>query len=111
MTTPRPALDLDSFRDQHGDPTRWSVADHDSYLVIGDIAPPAPPLYSYSEMQTIAADHARSAQAQQSVADRLTAQGHETAAGIWSRGAQEAAEYAAAARYGYPHYEAVLNGW
>ncbi|MER5362455.1 hypothetical protein [Streptomyces sp. NPDC002785] len=107
MTT----LSLDSFRDQHGDPTTWPAADIDSYLVIGEIAPPAPPLHSYSEMQAIAADWARSADVQQSVADRLIAEGHEIAAGIWSRGAQGAREYAAAARYGYPHYEAVLNGW
>lgn len=109
--TPTPSLSLDLFRDQHGDPTRWSTADIDSYLVIGEVAPPVPPLHSYSEMQSIAADWARTAATKQSVADRLTAEGHETAAGIWARGAREAREYAAAARYGYPHYEAVLNGW
>ncbi|WP_326701877.1 hypothetical protein OG909_32765 (plasmid) [Streptomyces sp. NBC_01754] len=104
-------LNLDLFRDQHGDPTQWSTADIDTYLVIGEIAPPDPPLHSYSEMQAIAAVWAREAEVQQSVADRLLDQGHETAAGIWARGAREAREYAAAARYGYPHYEAVLNGW
>lgn len=104
-------LSLDFFRDQHGDPTRWCAADIDCYLVIGDIAPPAPPLHSHEEMQAIAADWARTAQVQQSMADQLLDQGHETAAGIWARGAQGAREYEAAARYGYPHYEAVLNGW
>lgn len=104
-------LSLDLFRDQHGDPTRWCAADIESYLVIGEVAPPVPPLYSYSEMQAIAADWSRTAATKQSVADRLAAEGHETAAEIWEYGAQGAREYAEAARYGYPHYEAVVNGW
>jgi hypothetical protein len=36
--------------------------------VIGDIAPPVPPLYSHAEMQTIAADYEKSAAQQQAVA-------------------------------------------
>ncbi|GAA2955339.1 MULTISPECIES: hypothetical protein [Streptomyces] len=104
-------LTLDQYRDDHGNPDTWSAADVDSYLVIGDIAPPAPLPYTHAEMQAIAADHLLSAADQQAVADRLTAAGHETAAGIWRRGAREARELAAAARWGYPHYEAVLNGW
>ncbi|WP_385625461.1 hypothetical protein PXH67_43040 (plasmid) [Streptomyces sp. P8-A8] len=107
MTT----LSLDRFRDQHGDPIRWCGAEIDSYLTIGEIAPPVPPLYSYAEMQSIAADYEQSSVCQQATADRLTAEGHLVAAGIWRRGAQASREYAAAARYGYPHYEAVVNGW
>jgi hypothetical protein len=109
--TPTPTLTLDSFRDQHGDPTRWCAADIDSYFVIGEIAPPVPPLYSHAQMRAIADDYQQSAGQQQAVADRLAAAGHETAAGIWARGAQEARQYAAAAHLGYPYYEAVLNGW
>ncbi|GGZ18442.1 hypothetical protein [Streptomyces nitrosporeus] len=104
-------LSLDLFRDKHGDPARWCAAEIDSYLAIGEIAPPVPPLYSYSEMQEVAVEHARSADVQQSVADQLASEGHAIAAGIWYRGAQGAREHAEAARYGYPHYEAVLNGW
>ncbi|MFF8423139.1 hypothetical protein [Streptomyces sp. NPDC015680] len=104
-------LTLDQFRDRHGDPIQWCAAEYDSYTVLGDIAPPPPPLYSYAEMQTIAADHEQSSVCQQAVADRLTAEGHPVAAGIWYRGAQASREYAAAARYGYPHYEAFVNGW
>ncbi|WP_327372313.1 hypothetical protein [Streptomyces sp. NBC_01217] len=104
-------MTLDEFRDRHGDPAYWCAAEIDSYQAIGDMNPPIPPLYSYAEMQAIAADHAQSAVQQQAVADRLAADGHATAAGIWRRGAKESREYAAAARWGYPHYEAVLNGW
>ncbi|MET8420849.1 hypothetical protein AB0P40_35020 [Streptomyces sp. NPDC079189] len=104
-------LTLDKFRDRHGDPATWCAAEIDSYQVIGEITPPAPPLYSHAEMQTIAADYRRSAVQQKKVADRLAADGHDTAAGIWERGAQEARQLAAAARFGYPHFEAVLNGW
>lgn len=104
-------LTLLQYRDDHGDPATWMPADIESYLVIGDIAPPAPLPYSYAEMQTLAADHQRSVDRQQSVADRLAADGHATAAGIWLRRARESRELAAAARWGYPHYESVLNGW
>ncbi|MGW2089100.1 hypothetical protein [Streptomyces sp. NPDC001880] len=104
-------LTLDDFRDRHGDPATWCAAEIDSYTVLGDINPPVPPLYSYAEMQTIAADHEQSSACQQTVADRLTAKGHPVAAGIWRRGAQASREYAAAARCGYPYYEAFLNGW
>ncbi|MEU4506818.1 hypothetical protein [Streptomyces sp. NPDC024089] len=45
MTT----LSLDRFRDQHGDLIRWCGAEIDSCLTIGEIAPPAPPLYSCAE--------------------------------------------------------------
>ncbi|WP_331762270.1 hypothetical protein OG524_36515 (plasmid) [Streptomyces sp. NBC_01520] len=54
-------LSLESFRDQHGDPATWPAADIDSYLVIGDIAPPVPPVLGLSEMQAIAADYEQSA--------------------------------------------------
>ncbi|MFE5095990.1 hypothetical protein ACFRCI_38020 [Streptomyces sp. NPDC056638] len=111
MTLTLDTSTLDRFRDRHGDPSKWCAAEIDSYAALGQMAPPVPPPYSHAEMQIIAADHARSAAQQQSVADRLTAEGHTTAAGIWRRGAQEAREYADAARWGYPHYEAVLNGW
>ncbi|MFJ5129898.1 hypothetical protein ACIP80_33030 [Streptomyces sp. NPDC088555] len=107
-------LDTDTltrFHDQHGDPTTWSAAEYDSYTVLGELAPPVPPLYSYAEMQTIAADYEQSSVCQQATADRLTAEGHLVAAGIWRRGARASREYAAAARRGYPHYEAVVNGW
>lgn len=104
-------LTLEQFRETHGDPGTWGAAEIDSYQVYGDINPPVPPLYSYAEMQVIAADHERSAVSQQSVADRLAADGHAVAAGIWRRGAQEARRCAAAARFGFPHYEAFLNGW
>ncbi|MFJ4917643.1 hypothetical protein [Streptomyces sp. NPDC088726] len=104
-------LTLETFRCQHGDPATWPAADIDSYLVIGDIAPPVPPLFGFSEMQVIAADYEQSAARQQTVANRLDSQGHTTAAGIWARGAQEAREYAAAATLGYPAFEAILNGW
>jgi hypothetical protein len=62
-------------------------------------------------MQAIADDHLASAKAQAAVAARLAGDGHDTAAGIWRRGAAEARELAVAARVGWPHYEAVLNGW
>ncbi|MCX4971251.1 hypothetical protein OHA98_42390 [Streptomyces sp. NBC_00654] len=104
-------LTLDQFRDQHGDPIVWCAADIDSYIVLGEITPPPPTLYSYAEMQVLAADHLWSAGNQQAVADRLAAAGHDIAAGIWTRGARESRELAAAARFGWPHYEAVLNGW
>ncbi|WEH43980.1 hypothetical protein [Streptomyces sp. AM 2-1-1] len=104
-------LSLDGFRDQHGDPDRWTAADIDSYVVIGDIAPPTPPLYSYAEMQKLAACHARSADAHQAMADQLASEGHDIAAGIWSRGADEQRELAEAARHGYPYYEAWTNDW
>jgi hypothetical protein len=67
---------LDRFRDRHGDPTKWCAADIDSYTVLGELAPPVPPLYSYAEMQTIADDYEKSSICQQAVADRLTAEGH-----------------------------------
>ncbi|MER5503131.1 hypothetical protein ACFYXP_38230 [Streptomyces sp. NPDC002466] len=104
-------MTLDEFRDRHGDPATWCAADIDSYQVYGDITPPLPPLYSHAQMQSIAADHEQSSACQQATADRLTAQGHPVAAGIWHRGARASREYAAAARLGYPHYEAVINGW
>ena len=104
-------LTLDEFRDRHGDPARWCAAKIDSYLAIGDMNPPVPPLHSHAEMQAIAADYEKSAAQQKAVAERLAADGHGTAAGIWERGAEEARQYAAAARFGYPHFEAVLNGW
>ncbi|MET8275732.1 hypothetical protein [Streptomyces sp. NPDC005096] len=104
-------LTLDQFRETHGDPATWCAADIDSYTVIGEIAPPAPPLHSHAEMQAIADDHLRSAVQQKQVASRLAADGHDTAAGIWGRGAQESRQLSVAARLGYPNYEAVLNGW
>ncbi|WP_327270786.1 hypothetical protein OG233_30770 (plasmid) [Streptomyces sp. NBC_01218] len=48
-------LSLDRFRDQHGSPDRWTAADIDSYVVIGDIAPPAPLPYTHAEMQSVSA--------------------------------------------------------
>ncbi|MFE7757641.1 hypothetical protein OG524_36855 (plasmid) [Streptomyces sp. NBC_01520] len=104
-------LTLDQYRDDHGDPTTWMPADIDSYLVIGEIAPPQPLPYTYVEMQSIAADYQRSADDQKTIADRLAAEGHDTAAGIWRRGARGARELAAAARMGWPAFEAHLNGW
>ncbi|WP_327425682.1 hypothetical protein OG612_42600 (plasmid) [Streptomyces sp. NBC_01527] len=104
-------ITLDEFRDLHGDPATWCAAEIDSYLTAGDMNPPVPPLYSHAEMQAIAADYEKSAEQQKAVAERLAADGRGTAAGIWERGAQEARQYAAAARFGYPHFEAVLNGW
>ncbi|MFF0051636.1 hypothetical protein [Streptomyces sp. NPDC005498] len=105
------ALTLDQFRETHGDPATWCAAEIDGYLTTGDMNPPPPPLHSHAEMQTVAADYEKSAAQQQAVADRLAADGHTTAAGIWERGAQQARQYAAAAHFGYPHFEAVLNGW
>ncbi|MFE7614328.1 hypothetical protein [Streptomyces sp. NPDC057496] len=102
---------LDRFRDRHGDPVRWTAAEIDSYLELGDVAPPVPLLYSHTEMQAMADDYRRSSEQQAAVAGRLAREGHETAAGIWRRGAREARELAAAARLGWPHFEAVLNGW
>ncbi|WP_329078413.1 hypothetical protein [[Kitasatospora] papulosa] len=104
-------LTLDQYRDDHGDPTWWSTADIDSYLVIGDIAPPEPLPYTYAEIQAMAADYQRSADDQKAIADRLAGEGHDTAAGIWRRGARGARELAAAARMGWPAFEAHLNGW
>ncbi|MER5988851.1 hypothetical protein [Streptomyces sp. NPDC001787] len=104
-------LTLDRFRDIHGDPATWSAADIDAYTVLGEITPPPPTLYSYAEMQSIAADHLASARCQQAVADRLAAAGHDTAAGIWVRDARESRQLAAAARHGWPYYEAWINGW
>ena len=104
-------LTLDEFRDRHGDPATWCTAEIESYLTTGDMNPPAPPLYSHAEMQSIAADYEKSAARQEAMANRLAADGHDTAAGIWACCAQEARQHAAAARLGYPHFEAVLNGW
>ncbi|MDQ0847581.1 hypothetical protein [Streptomyces sp. V1I6] len=98
------------FRARHGDPATWCAAEIDSYFAYAEITPVAP-LYAHGEMQAIAADFEASADQQAAVADRLAADGHETAAGIWRRGAAEARELAAAARVGWPHYEVVLNGW
>ncbi|MEW1724300.1 hypothetical protein [Streptomyces sp. NPDC093109] len=104
-------LTPEQFLSAHIDMTEWTTADHESYEVLTEIAHHVPPLYSPAEMQTIAADHARSALAQHAEADRLAGEGHDIAAGIWRRGAQAAQEHAAAAREGWPMYEAVLNGW
>ncbi|MGW2109488.1 hypothetical protein [Streptomyces sp. NPDC001948] len=107
-------LDTDTltrFRDQHGDPIQWCAAEYDSYTVLGEVAPPVPPLHSYAEMQALATDFEKSSCCQQEVADRLTAEGHPVAAGIWRRGAKASREYAAAARFGHPYYEAFVNGW
>ncbi|MCX4971022.1 hypothetical protein OHA98_41140 [Streptomyces sp. NBC_00654] len=104
-------LTLDRFRDIHGDPATWTAATIDDYFVLGEITPPPPTLYSYAEMQALAADYLKSARCQQAEADRLTADGHDIAAEIWAYGAQGSRELAAAARHGWPYYEAVLNGW
>ncbi|WP_098023704.1 hypothetical protein [Streptomyces sp. st115] len=104
-------LTTDAFRDQHGDPATWTAATLDSYQVIGDIAPPPPPLYTHREMQAEAETWLASAAAQQRLADELARQGHSIAAGIHRRGAQDARQHAAAARLGWPAYEAFLNGW
>jgi hypothetical protein len=103
-------LTAQEFRDRHGDPATWCAAEIDSFFVFAEITPVTAP-YSYGEMQAIAADYQASADQQDAVADRLAGDGHETAAGIWRRGATEARELAAAARDGWPHYEAALNGW
>ncbi|MFJ6493499.1 hypothetical protein [Streptomyces californicus] len=110
-TLPTPTLATGTFRDEHGDPITWTTADLDSYQVIGDIAPPPPPLYTHREMQAEAQAWEASATGQQRVADELARQGHEIAAGIHRRGAQDARQHAAAARMGWPYYEAFLNGW
>ncbi|WP_331762340.1 hypothetical protein OG612_45115 (plasmid) [Streptomyces sp. NBC_01527] len=104
-------LTVDELRDRHGAPATGCDAEIDSPLATGDMNPPVPPLYSHAEMQAIAAGHAQSAIRQQAVADRLYAEGHATAAGIWKRGAEKAREYAGAAYLGWPRYEAALNGW
>lgn len=104
-------LTLAQYREDHGDPATWTPADIDSYLVIGEIAPPDALPYTHAEMVAIAADHQRSAVRQQAVADRLAADGHDTAANIWRRGARDTRELAAAARMGWPAFEAHLNGW
>ncbi|WP_097893583.1 hypothetical protein [Streptomyces sp. st170] len=104
-------LTTDTFRDQHGDPATWSAADLDTYVVIGEIAPPPPPLYTHREMQAEAEAWEASAAAQQRLADDLARRGHEIAAGIHRRGAQDARQHAQAARLGWPAYEAFLNGW
>ncbi|MFC8645097.1 hypothetical protein ACFUC2_30705 [[Kitasatospora] papulosa] len=104
-------LTLDQYRDDHGDPATWMPADIDSYLDIGDMAPPEPLPYTHAQMQTMGAEHERWAERQQLMADRLTAQGREAAAGIWQRGALESRELAVAARMGWPAFEAHLNGW
>ncbi|MFJ1847074.1 hypothetical protein [Streptomyces sp. NPDC088146] len=110
MTTPDTDT-LTRFRDQHGDPIQWCAAEIDSYTVLGEMAPPVPPPYSHADMQAMSATYARSADVKQALADQLSAEGHDAAAGIWARGAQDARQHADAARLGYPHYEAVLNGW
>ncbi|MEU9321453.1 hypothetical protein [Streptomyces sp. NPDC048295] len=107
-------LDTDTltrFRDRHGDPAKWCAAEIDSYTVLGELAPPVPPLYSYAEMQTTAAAHDQSAACLQTIADRLSAEGHPEAARSRRRGAQASREYAAAARLGSPSYEALPDGW
>lgn len=104
-------LTLNQFRADHGDPARWCAGEIDSYLVIGDIAPPAPTPapFTFAEMQEVATCYADSAEREQAVADSLASKGHTEAAGIWARGAETSARYAAAARLGYPAYEAALN--
>ncbi|UTR83683.1 hypothetical protein [Streptomyces cavourensis] len=104
-------LTTDTFRDQHGDPATWTTATIDRYLVIGEIAPPPPPLYTHREMQAEAEAWETSAAAQQRLADELARQGHAIAAGIHRRGARDARQHAAAARLGWPYYEAFINGW
>ncbi|MFI0596577.1 hypothetical protein [Streptomyces griseus] len=104
-------LTTDAFRDQHGDPATWTAATLDSFQVIGDIAPPPPLPYTHREMQAEAEAWLASAAAQQRLADELARQGHSIAAGIHRRGAQDARQHAAAARLGWPAYEAFLNGW
>lgn len=97
------------FRDRHGDPATWCAAEIDSYFSYAEITP-VPPPYAHSEMQAIAADYEASAQQQTTLADQLAGEGHELTAALWRRGAARARELAAAARIGWPHYEAVLNG-
>ncbi|MFI6125370.1 hypothetical protein ACIBCU_37610 [Streptomyces sp. NPDC051064] len=104
-------LTLDQYRDDHGDPATWMPADIDSYLDIADMAPPEPLPYTYAQMQTMGAEYEQWAQRQQLMADRLANQGRKDAAGIWQRSAQESHELAAAARMGWPAFEAHLNGW
>ncbi|WP_327180334.1 hypothetical protein OG599_34690 (plasmid) [Streptomyces sp. NBC_01335] len=102
-------LTLNQFRADHGDPARWCASEIDSYLVFGDIAPPAPAPFTFAEMQEVAACYAESAEREQAVADSLASKGHTEAADLWARGAETSARYAAAARLGYPAYEAALN--
>lgn len=104
-------LTTDAFRDQHGDPATWTAATLDSYQVIGDISPPPPPRYTHRQMQRVSASYAWSAAAKDELAEQLAAEGYDVAAGIYRRGAQDAREHAEAARLGWPHYEAFLNGW
>lgn len=104
-------LTLDQYRDDHGDPAKWMPADIDSYLAIGDMVPPEPLPYTYAQMQNMGAEYERWAERQQLMADRLADQGRADAAGIWHRGAQDSRENAAAARMGWPAFEAHLNGW
>ncbi|MFH8873136.1 hypothetical protein [Streptomyces griseus] len=104
-------LTTDAFRDQHGDPATWSSATLDSYLVIGEIAPPPPLRYTHRQMQRMSVSYARSAAAKDELADQLAAEGYDIAAGTLRRGAREAREHAEAAGLGWPHYEAFLNGW
>ncbi|MGW5295908.1 hypothetical protein [Streptomyces bacillaris] len=111
MTRTQPTLTTDAFRDRHGDPATWSVAALDSYQVIGDIAPPPPPLLTHREMQAEAEAWEASAANQQRLADELAREGHDIAAGIHRRGARDARQHAAAARLGWPYYEAFINGW
>ncbi|MFE6985819.1 hypothetical protein [Streptomyces griseus] len=104
-------LTTSAFRDQHSDPATWSAATLDSFQVIGDIAPPPPPRYTHRHMQRLSASYAWSAAVKDELADQLAADGHDVAAGTYRRGAREAREHAAAARLGWPAYEAFLHGW
>nr|WP_030638972.1 hypothetical protein [Streptomyces flavovirens] len=76
-------LTLDQHRDDYGDPATWMPADIDSYLVTGDMVPPEPLPYTDAQMQTMGAEYERWAERPQLMADRLTSQGCEDAAGIW----------------------------
>ncbi|MGW6744851.1 hypothetical protein ACWGDX_29640 [Streptomyces sp. NPDC055025] len=44
------------FRQLHGDPAKWTTADHDSYLVITETLSPPPPRNAAAETRETA-DH------------------------------------------------------
>jgi hypothetical protein len=66
--------------------------------------------YSAADRQQIAASYDQSADRAQAIADRLTSQGKDTAAGIHSRSAQGHREVADAAREGSDALNQIING-
>lgn len=67
------------------------------------------PRYTAKQRERIAADHDRWADGKQAVADRLKADGKDTAAGTLQRAADERREIAAAARASSDALEDALN--